>query len=360
MLTRFVCAIFLMGPSLCWAFPEMVRHGYSQCTACHFSASGGGILTAYGRQLSAELMSRWSYKGEEQVLHGAVGDAGAEKGIFFGGDVRSIQIHHEDAKQRDGRFFLMQSQAEVAYQKQNLLAVMSVGEIERPMDNPIRGNFHSPQYYAQAQITDEMSIRAGRFLPNYGLKMPDHTLIARSYLGLLPYIKRDTIEANYLGEKWSATLGATRTAEGTSPTQQARANFATGAYAFAERYKVGMSYWEGEKNSKDHNMQSLFAMLGWTHKFFTLAELDRQEIQGRVSRLGMTRVGYELTRGFVPYFQVQALDTNTKVPKSKTYYYSAGFQIFPRPHFEIGGQWTRVNGPKQSSDEAYLLIHYYL
>ena len=42
-----------------YAFPENVRHGYLACTACHVSPSGGGVLTPYGRSLSAELMSTW-------------------------------------------------------------------------------------------------------------------------------------------------------------------------------------------------------------------------------------------------------------------------------------------------------------
>ena len=50
------------------AFPEMVRHGYANCITCHISPDGGGVLTAYGRSLSREVLSTWGAEGEA-VLH---------------------------------------------------------------------------------------------------------------------------------------------------------------------------------------------------------------------------------------------------------------------------------------------------
>ena len=59
MLRFFTLIVCLFGVLRVWAFPENVRHGYFNCTACHVSPSGGGVLTPYGRALSAELMSTW-------------------------------------------------------------------------------------------------------------------------------------------------------------------------------------------------------------------------------------------------------------------------------------------------------------
>ena len=51
------------------AFPEMVRHGYTNCTACHVAANGGGILTPYGSTLSEEVLSTWHFEGEGSFLY---------------------------------------------------------------------------------------------------------------------------------------------------------------------------------------------------------------------------------------------------------------------------------------------------
>jgi len=52
------------------AFPELTRHGYVSCTACHVSPNGGGAMTPYGRGLSRELLSTWGGTREAEVGHG--------------------------------------------------------------------------------------------------------------------------------------------------------------------------------------------------------------------------------------------------------------------------------------------------
>jgi hypothetical protein len=53
-----------------WALPEFVRYGYNNCTACHYSPSGGGVLNPYGREFSANTLSM--IDGGGPFLFGAV------------------------------------------------------------------------------------------------------------------------------------------------------------------------------------------------------------------------------------------------------------------------------------------------
>ena len=52
------------------AFPEMIRLGYVNCTSCHVSPNGGGLLTDYGRSISSEALSTWAKPKEELPGHG--------------------------------------------------------------------------------------------------------------------------------------------------------------------------------------------------------------------------------------------------------------------------------------------------
>src|SRR5688500_1071067 len=52
-----------------WAYPELIRHNYTNCTSCHVSPTGGGILNAYGRALSGEVLSTWYREGEERFAY---------------------------------------------------------------------------------------------------------------------------------------------------------------------------------------------------------------------------------------------------------------------------------------------------
>lgn len=49
-----------VAPDEAEAYPWLVRHGYTNCGACHADPSGGELLTMYGHAMSAEVLStRW-------------------------------------------------------------------------------------------------------------------------------------------------------------------------------------------------------------------------------------------------------------------------------------------------------------
>jgi hypothetical protein len=153
---RFSLGILLLWTSTAFAYPEMVRHGYAQCTACHISPAGGGILSSYGRQLSADLMSTWSYTNEANFLHSEVGAKLSEKGFLFGGDIREVQTRLKDQTQIDGKLFLMQANFDAAYQVEHFTGVVSVGQIEDPLGPGLKGNFDATMYYGFFKFTDEI------------------------------------------------------------------------------------------------------------------------------------------------------------------------------------------------------------
>jgi hypothetical protein len=58
-----ISLFFLLIHSLAFANPEMIRHGYISCKACHFSARGSGLLSPYGKGISkAFSMGGGEYK----------------------------------------------------------------------------------------------------------------------------------------------------------------------------------------------------------------------------------------------------------------------------------------------------------
>lgn len=349
----------IFTPLAALAYPELTRHGYSQCIACHVSPSGGGVLTSYGRQLSGEILSVWSSKGETGVLHGAVPDL-SEKGWLIGGDVRSVQTHREDSRSKSGRYFLMQANLSLAVQKGPMTAMVSVGQIENPMVGYIQGNFNATQYYGMYQLTDTLSLRAGRFMPQFGLNSPDHTLKTKSGVGLRPGQQMDTVEAAWLGEQWTAFVAQAHSPHEVGDRNQESARTFHLAYAFLDRFKVGASHWYGEQAANVRRIYGVNAILGFTHRFFNLTEINHNYETGRRGMHGMTRFGYEPFQGFVPYVQYQHQVEDLNHPQANRHY-ALGANFFPRPHFEITGQWARVRQHTVSSwaDEGYLLFHYY-
>ena len=88
------------------AFPELTRHGYASCIACHVSPNGGGVLTPYGRNLSLDMLSTWGNPREAEVLHGILpkrymDDLEGSK-FRIGGNVRTVQTHRANRTVRSG------------------------------------------------------------------------------------------------------------------------------------------------------------------------------------------------------------------------------------------------------------------
>ena len=107
-------ALTLLGLAKADAFPELIRHGYVNCSACHVSPAGGGVLTPYGRGLSNEIVSRWGTEKETLPLHGLVPLEKVQDCLFLGGDLRGVQTQYENNLVKDGQWIPMQAQAEVA------------------------------------------------------------------------------------------------------------------------------------------------------------------------------------------------------------------------------------------------------
>jgi len=85
------------------AEPTFLSKQYPRCTACHYSPSGGGLLTPYGRSLSREELSTFGRRdataeagdrAEEEFLFGAVG---SDSPLQLGLDFRPSQLQIEVA-----------------------------------------------------------------------------------------------------------------------------------------------------------------------------------------------------------------------------------------------------------------------
>jgi hypothetical protein len=360
--------LFLLGMILwmnfVWAFPEMIRHGYTQCTACHVSPSGGGILTQYGRQLASELLSTWSYTDESQFLHSKFGKDLADQGILIGGDVREINTYYKDPNQENSKEFLMMANISGAYQTGNFTGVVSIGQITEPMDKGgLNGNFNSTEYYALMKFTDEIGVRAGRFMPAYGLNLPDHTTAIKEMLSpLVPQFQFDTVEASYLSEHWTILGSVAKTIAGTDPSVEENVGSLNVSYSFLDRMRVGVSYWSGSGSQVDRRIYGLNAILGFTKRFYNMTEIDIENWHQPNSQSGLyalSQLAYEVYRGITPYFQIQHEHDNNADPTTLIKTYGLGCHFYPRPHFELSAQWDKVQSYELWSNQGYFLAHYY-
>jgi hypothetical protein len=315
--------------------------------------------------MTKELVSTWGKEGEEGLLHGLIEEEQLPSWLQIGGDVRAVQVHREDARVKEGRFIWMQADLEAAVTIIDHLTVAgSIGRVEDRNDVSLKSRY----YYAMYRLKDELTIRAGRFFPAFGLLIADHFYSTRRGLGFDQGNETMNLEAAWVGEAWNFFVTALQS-PGEVDQLNRRQGIATQAtYAFQDSNKIGLSVMA---DASDVNRRTAFgthAILGFRHDLYLLSEVDFQSTElksasgtNRESLFATSRVAFEATKGVHLLAIHDYSQSDRSQGQTARDAFGAGIQLFPRPHFEFQGVWLKQRSRARDGvdDYAYLLAHYY-
>jgi hypothetical protein len=379
---------FALASTRAWAYPENIRYNYINCTTCHVSPTGGGILTAYGRSLSAEISTVGTDK-EAQFLFGA---AKLPTWLNAGGDFRSVQTWQDTPSYTQGKFIRMQSDLEIQVMPTDKLSIVAYGGLGNGQDvtDFWSGSLFSRVHYALYQATDNLAIRAGRFQAAYGINTPNHIWLTKRELGWGDEGSETyNIEASWISESFNVYLTGMLGNPGTDPMQ----NYEKGVSFVAsvspwERFKGGFSYLHGTTDAASRNLLGPFVLYAFTPKLFVLSEADFQFLAAKTAAtypapppsyyggagqptyptssgyVNTNEIGYEVYKGIIPILLIE--DSRIEFSDNTTLknYYGAGLQFYPTPHFDFEFLYQRRRlaslGPDYWDDYAYLMMHFYL
>lgn len=360
------------------AFPEMIRHGYVNCTVCHTSLVGGNLLTPYGRSLSKELLSQTDFfglvapEGSEGFLGGAVE---TPEWLLAGGDIRLLQTFIESSQASRGRFLIMQVDFDLSAQVKDWLRIFfSVGRTEPRVDGAVAKDYvtsprHGVEFIFNPQSEDDrVTLRLGRFMPAYGILFPEHTFATRTYLDFGPGQERGAAELAWTHEMTSVIL--------TGIFNQAAANRLvreTGGIlqvntAIGESVKLGANYYQTTRDdgsgSYQRRMYGAYALMGFTKEWYGLLDLNRvQRADGRWGLVETFKLGHELWQGFHLFGVHEFANLNTDQTDPKFEAYGLGTQWYPQAHWELYGIYRKERNSATLSDfqdVVWLIGHYYL
>jgi hypothetical protein len=199
----------LLGASSLEAEPMFLSKQYNRCTSCHYSPTGGGLLTPYGRSLSRQELSTTGRsdpsappppkgKGEESFLWGALGDRLGP--LSLGIDLRPSSLSLDvGGPTSSSRTLLMTADLLAAWHAHGFTAYGEVGR--KPPIGQDDAGIYSYEHWVSYQSPKGLGIRVGRFLPAYGIRLADHTAFTRSLLGFDKYDQVYALEVSHTGEK---------------------------------------------------------------------------------------------------------------------------------------------------------------
>ncbi|MBX9767413.1 MAG: hypothetical protein K2X47_09095 [Bdellovibrionales bacterium] len=358
---------FCTLPLTAFSFPEMIRHGYVNCTSCHVSPTGGGILTQYGRELSKELLSTWGAEGEQQFLNGAL--KGRPEWLNFGGDFRNLILYRETPAAKEGRVIQMQADLETAVSVSKFLIVSTFGYREPvPNDQKNTERFISRRHYVNYRPTEELSFRVGRFSPAFGINTQDHAIVTKRGLNWDQGSETYNLENAWFGEKVNVALTAIFGRLDRLDLKRETGVAATASYAMLDRYKLGASYFYGKNDLGQRQVYGPWGILGLTDKATVLFELDLQTYafanisRNQVGYVSYNKFDYEFVQGFHGFLTQEFQNLDSSRNDQLTRITGIALQFFPRPHLDLSLSYQRhsIDNLTEATHLLFLLLHYYL
>ncbi len=366
---------FLALTPKAFTFPELAAHGYPNCIACHISPSGGGTMSEYGRSLSKDLLSTWSYENEELFGHGLF--AKSPEWLQIGGDFRFVQSYTNDDIKTLTKNFWMQNQIEVGARFGRIYLDSSLAIQRGPSSASHLLELISPRHFIGYFFTDEFSLRFGKFLPAYGLNIPNHLATTRAPLGFNEGMEHLNLEASYLGEKFDVFLtgllgkgdleGAAIEFLPDPSLDEHGAALSTSAWLY-ERFKLGVSLLYGNADAYHRILAGFFGVMKISTNLYLLTEWDWQSKVDRLSNIeargfvAYNELGFEAYKGINLYFVQEEAYLDLNALSTRVDSFGLGFKFYPRPHLEIQAEYRKERDMRKFSnyyDTGFLIGHYY-
>ena len=357
------------------AEPTFLSKQYPRCTACHYSAAGGGLLTPYGRSLSREEISTFGRQGASGVP--AAGSTAGEEGFLYGAlssesplqlglDVRPSHLDVDvPGRTIADRNFLMNLDLQAAWRWDRWTAYGTVGR------SPTRGGGElvSYEHWVAWQATDAVSVRGGRFLPAYGVRFADHTSLTRARLDLA---EDDQVYGIELGVSTDRTLLQVSAGPGRAESlidADGRQAFTTSArfqIDLGPRTVVAASaLYRGASDTAPRSTGTGLSfgyapvpwLTTWTHADVQFQRLDAS---GR-AYIFANQTSVEALRGVWLRISPQLRWTDTD-PRSEIRRLVYGLDFYPRTHWHVNLSYYRDRLPFSDRGTRTLLaqLHLYL
>lgn len=348
-----------------WALPRFALRLGVPCVTCHVNPSGGGMRNNYGRYAFAPTKLPLAFPGSSALripLQTDIGDA-----VSVGADARSAYLD-QSPRQGDGlhSFFQMQADLYVAAKPFNQLTLY--------YDLGAWGGSYEAMGIWQQPVTRNTSfyVKAGRFMPSYGLRLENHNLYVRQDIGFGP---RDKDQGLEVGGQFGPVLIQLSALNGSAGERQLDENKSKAFVARAEaigrlgafRLMLGGSFYRNETGSLTdqggtsidaRSKQTRFGFFGGAAigRLTYLADMEFVHLDPYPGNRSDSKIrSYQtyqefdvlLIRGLELTFNYEFRDPNLDLRSGVVHRVAFGFEVFPMPYLELKALYRRsiVSGP---------------
>jgi hypothetical protein len=178
------------------AYPQFQMSREQTCSGCHLSPSGGGLLGENGL-VTAESISQWGTAPE--FFYGKVPTPGW---LVLGGDLRGASGYIQTPEKLLASFPMQIDVYADARLGKGLSLYVDVGFREAEVGKEATTHLWSREHYLMwQQKPGEVSglfVRAGRFMPVFGLRIAEHPTYVRKWGGTPLYAETYGLAVEYI------------------------------------------------------------------------------------------------------------------------------------------------------------------
>jgi hypothetical protein len=195
--------LVLASVAVAEAYPQFQLSRDQTCTGCHLSPAGGGLLNENGYTV-AEGISQFGHKPE--FMYGKLLKEGGS--FILGGDVRAAGGYLKYGGSEDSAVYAFPMQADLYGRIKlgggvSLQASLGIRPAEET--NEALTTVWSREHYLTWQSKEDenygLYVRAGRFLPVFGLRFAEHPMYTRRYGGTQLYTDTYAVSVSNVTEK---------------------------------------------------------------------------------------------------------------------------------------------------------------
>lgn len=369
------------------AYPQFqFSSGTTRCGQCHYSPSGGTLITSWGRDESGDTIS---LGGDGSFLHGLWAPP---SWLGLGLDLRFAGLYNNVGGPESPEVvgFPMQADAYVraAYESVSLNVTIGDRGVARPPDPSLAGRssdfvarlISREHYLMWRPSATGPYVRAGRFASPYGLRFAEHTYFVRRYTGYNLYEETYNLSGGYVAEDWELHVTGFAGIPASAPDfVGAVGPRENGGVVYAEKRFSGMAALALQSRvgiGKDEaRYQGGVVGKLWVEEarllFLGEADVIHQQFKGASSNSQNQFVSYLggtfFVRGLLATLAYEAFQENLSVFSTLRNAYDAELNVFPWAHVEVGlfGRYQKAAAAMGGVDSgsasmAMLQLHYYL
>jgi hypothetical protein len=374
-----VALLIALSSATTLSLPRFAARTGAKCQSCHVNPSGGEMRQAFGVRYGREELPvpTWSQDFEMEDFTNLIGNV-----LGIGADMRTMFYTQHSAN----AFFQMQGDLYI-----NLRLAKKVSLFLN------KGLYSGFEVFGLLDILPAKGyVKIGKFLPDYGTKLDDHTTFIRTYTGYSPELGRPELtgaEAAISPGPITITGGIYNTADalaGSGSSMKAYLGRIEGMFSLAEHINLGLGANYMGNGTLSSSVTSRIAsdagvnvaapgtagkntLMGGFGSFSVydlvlFGEVDymKTESSGTTTKGLITYVeaDYPVVTGVDLKIAYDFYDPDKDAASGAISRYSAGLEFFPIPGVEVRPmyRWLKtqnVASAESSWTEFQLLFHFY-